>query len=60
MDLKIDRDEEKCLECDFKDADMFGHYGRCLLFKESLVPRIKYGDVDYYKPCNECNLAWRK
>lgn len=60
MELKIDRDEEKCLECMFKDTDFHLRAGVCLLFKNALESEIKYGSVDHWIPCNECNLVWRK
>lgn len=62
MNLKIDRDEEKCLECMFLTGDMFNFQGECLLFKRSLDAEINWADrvVEYFKPCRECEQLWWK
>jgi len=59
LTLKIDRDDDECGDCPFKDSFHDGDRGMCTLFKETLQPVLDSGVVQGYYPCVSCNLAYQ-
>lgn len=53
-------DDNFCGECMFKSTDFLNNVGTCLLFNKTLNPRIRYGSVEYWYTCDECDTAVRQ
>lgn len=60
MELKIERDEEKCLDCIFLRGSILEPKGECLLFRRALTPESIHGSFEYFEPCWECEQVWWK
>lgn len=55
INLKIkNKDGACCRDCAFLDANNWPPTGTCLLFKETLRPKTKWGDVEYWHQCLPC------
>ncbi len=47
----------KCdFDCPFLDSNVFDTRGKCLLFNEALTPKTKFGEVEAWETCNDCDI----
>lgn len=56
IQIRTKNDEGKrCDDCPFLDQDFLKRRAKCLLFRETLTPRMKWGDVEYWNTCEQCS-----
>lgn len=60
INLMIQTKKKYCgLYCMFKDCDGWDTSATCMLFKETLRPKMKYGSVEGWERCEQCHKVAR-
>jgi len=61
IQLEISAENAQCdNECMFLHADLLDRVGKCLLFNESLSPKVTYDAVEYWRQCVRCKVVSRQ